>query len=659
MRSLIRELHKVRESLNGRCVPNPNIWIVLGYIDPKGEEVVICPTPQNLSCFKKVESAVHRCKSVASWVIPLVAATLCACHISTSAGPSVEIGSAGGRIEAPGVVLEIPPGALASPVTISVYAAQPGERSDTAGFQPLSDVFVFEPSGLEFKSPAVLRIRTASSLSPSATLFWLAANHQDGFEPMGGTQFEAGAITAHATHWPAVDPQDGFENVMLADNTELEAGVITARVTHLSKGFIGTLLDGKGLPDAIAAWCIKREKGIAVPGPCCLGACRSDLRCVSGTCQWRCGGMDEMCCPATMMDERFDGCAEGLECSGGATRSGTCRRPAHLTNGVCEPNLGENCTTAPGDCGACCSTGQQRCSGPVGSRCVDTNTDHFNCGECGKACDTGQVCRTGACVADTTGCPAGSRHCVVGDACVDILSDRLNCGACGKACADSEVCSWAACVPKPTECATGTRRCQWEGACIDLQSDASHCGVCGNACGSGETCKAGACVPDSIGCASGTQRCVVGGTCIDLLNESSNCGACGLACHAQEACRAGRCVDAITGNYIGTFSGDIVSSCGNGSYPITFSISVDQRNRVTLFWEGNGSCPTYSTYYTGTRTGNSIRVSCDTGILGNACYTTSAVIEGTVTDGHFAGTATFVYFQTTTMTFGYEGTLQR
>lgn len=124
--------------------------------------------------------------------------------------------------------------------------------------------------------------------------------------------------------------------------------------------------------------------------------------------------------------------------------------------------------------GACpdseCSSDRLVC----GNRCVDPNTNKFNCGRCGDRCHPLDVCVEGECYGicdqsnperqafcDELKCPRGTVR--VNDECitpppnsfapcdggnkpfVDLMNDNDHCGACGYSCGD-RVCVEGRCV---------------------------------------------------------------------------------------------------------------------------------------------------------------------------------------------------------------------
>jgi hypothetical protein len=148
------------------------------------------------------------------------------CGTSRSSAPTVtaseNVGPAGGRIEASGVVVDFPPGALLSPTSITV-------TEDPNGVPPpyvaLSPLFHFAPDGLTFAKPVTVTF-SASSHAPTASVYWSV--------PAGS------AYAALPTTWTGASA--------------------TASVEHFSSGFVGVLPEGSatdaggadedGAPDA-------------------------------------------------------------------------------------------------------------------------------------------------------------------------------------------------------------------------------------------------------------------------------------------------------------------------------------------------------------------------------------------------------------------------
>jgi len=72
-----------------------------------------------------------------------------------------------------------------------------------------------------------------------------------------------------------------------------------------------------------------------------------------------------------------------------------------------------------------CPGGLSYCAGA----CLDTSSDHSNCGSCGNECEAAQVCNEGECLLE---CPADKEECEGG--CIDVDSDPMHCGDCDRVC---------------------------------------------------------------------------------------------------------------------------------------------------------------------------------------------------------------------------------
>lgn len=268
---------------------------------------------------------------------------------------------------------------------------------------------------------------------------------------------------------------------------------------------------------ACGARCVDLRTSSADCGTCGT-TCRSNERCVEGTCT-----------PSGNMTCTF--CGPGVACFNGVCdcqgRGSLCSgyfcldlQQAKVSCGACfSPctNLGERCVA-----GACvCPPNERVCD----NQCTKVLTDASHCGACGTTCAAGQVCEAGRCVAQCTqpqNCGSAS--------CFDIATDRDHCGPSCLRCADGATCVQGACT-----CPLGTSSCR--GACIDFLRDAENCGACGTTCAPGEWCSAGACA-----CQPGLTRC--NGACVDLSDDGQHCGACGSACAPGQLCSRGACVTA-------------------------------------------------------------------------------------------------------------------
>lgn len=86
--------------------------------------------------------------------------------VASAALASALIGDEGGRIEAPGLTLEIPAGALGEPIQLSVFEAP----SPFPERELLTPVFRFEPDGLTFDAPATVELTIPDG--QAGVVFW-------------------------------------------------------------------------------------------------------------------------------------------------------------------------------------------------------------------------------------------------------------------------------------------------------------------------------------------------------------------------------------------------------------------------------------------------------------------------------------------------------
>jgi len=220
----------------------------------------------------------------------------------------------------------------------------------------------------------------------------------------------------------------------------------------------------------------------------------------SGSC-WQTSATAAECgtaCAAGLATEREDSahdrscplCQSDLDCSGAA--------PVCDGNSCVCISTGQSCTSGTSCCtGYCPANGACGCPDEqtvCGTRCVDMQTDAFNCGGCGTTCAQGTACAGGVC-----SCPiAGESVCDTG--CVDLRSDSNNCGSCDMTCDTS--CSGGICTC-PTDYAT-----MCDGQCVDLQSDTDNCGACGVECsGSASGCTSGQCTTIITAMEVNTETC--------------------------------------------------------------------------------------------------------------------------------------------------------
>jgi hypothetical protein len=181
---------------------------------------------------------------------------------SATTTTSATIGASGGSLQAEGVTLDVPAGALSSDQQIAVT-----KDSDTApsGFTGLSPVYRFGPDGLIFNAPISVTIAfDAPSTASFATMYWSDKGTTTGFGDVGGT-------------------------------APVTTGKVTARVTHFSQGFVGVSFGGtmdastssspdattSGGGDAASGADATREGG---GDTCGSASCSAGLTCCNGAC---------------------------------------------------------------------------------------------------------------------------------------------------------------------------------------------------------------------------------------------------------------------------------------------------------------------------------------------------------------------------------------
>ena len=138
-------------------------------------------------------------------------------------GGSGMIGAEGGTVEASGVSLDIPAGALEGDELIEIAATD--EEPD--GFTLASPVFEFSPDGLTFAMPVEVRI----AASETSQLYWTGAGTTGAF-----------ALVA----------------------SEMDGDEVVGAIDHFSRGFAGAPVDDGGACDGVT--------------------CNQPLVCISGVC---------------------------------------------------------------------------------------------------------------------------------------------------------------------------------------------------------------------------------------------------------------------------------------------------------------------------------------------------------------------------------------
>ena len=218
-----------------------------------------------------------------------------------------------------------------------------------------------------------------------------------------------------------------------------------------------------------------------------------------------------------------------------------CFLPTQATTAITEPaDTGTRLTSAAVYQNSCLA-GFTRCNNLA---CVNTSTDHDNCGACGNSCDISRYCKNGQCTPKATpGCPGGKIAC--GNYCIDLQgSDKDNCGACGNSCPTGQVCNNGQCgittLPHQTAAAVCQGQTLCGDTCIDTQgTDRNNCGGCGWVCPAGLDCFGGLC---DLSCGAGLAECGEYGGCTDLKTDNQNCGACRNVCTQGALCRSGQCM---------------------------------------------------------------------------------------------------------------------
>jgi hypothetical protein len=107
----------------------------------------------------------------------------------------------GGTIEAPGVKLVIPPGALAADTTISVTVRGKSGVPDEG--KVASSVFDFGPNGLQFTVPATLQLDFDGSNAPADSTAKVAVLDGSTWKPLSDSKVSGSTATATTTHFSA------------------------------------------------------------------------------------------------------------------------------------------------------------------------------------------------------------------------------------------------------------------------------------------------------------------------------------------------------------------------------------------------------------------------------------------------------------------------
>ncbi len=384
-------------------------------------------------------------------------AGLAACTHPLGSHPS-GLGAGGGSVKTQDeeVTLQVPPGALSTPQTITIVK---DTSPAPAGYDALGPVYLFHPDGLVFKSPVTVSVAFNSATATSPTIYWSNAN--GGYDPLpttvaGGiaqaqvTHFSSGfvanasssskALTAFSLASPAATgvidesaktvsltvPIDTVVTALVASFTTTGASVTIGSATQTSgtspNDFTNPVTYTVVAADASTA---DYEVTVTVAACSCVAGqiCNSQGQCV---CDPTCGGClaGFVCNPDTCecVQLQQDGCSAQAP-------AGLCPASQICLQGQCEIPLCSQ-TYPNGQCstgGICCNADNQATlSCPNIGQCVCDTT-------CGGDCPAGQVCNTtvgsnfcGLCECDVT---CGGVACPVNLQC-DSSPASGTCGQC-------------------------------------------------------------------------------------------------------------------------------------------------------------------------------------------------------------------------------------
>ncbi|MFT7579640.1 MAG: hypothetical protein ACI9MR_001306, partial [Myxococcota bacterium] len=322
-----------------------------------------------------------------------------------------------------------------------------------------------------------------------------------------------------------------------------------------------------------------------------------------------------------------DDCNTGEVCTGGSCQTG----PVPCGNAICEPELGEGCSTCATDC-ACgasashCVSGLDVCVACVSDddcgdadRCVGGSCEPapLSCGN--NTCEPqfGEGCAS--CAADCA-CLGDADHCLNDlDVCVGCVSDGD--------CAESEQCVGGGCVTAPVSCGNDTCEpdlgegcascaadCGCDGDTSICLTDLDVCVACaaGTDCEADEVCIAGACQPASVlcgnsscdpgeGCESCAEDCGCEGDSPLCLTGTDACVACiyDSDCPTAGVCSAGvcgHCGDTVCNAEAGEDCGSCASDCCHAAK--RYSTAIDFLDMVWLRTKPESFATPEQAYYT-------------------------------------------------------------
>lgn len=226
---------------------------------------------------------------------------------------SATIGAEGGTLQAPGIVLVVPPGALSQEVELSVEKVPAPQVERLTAVSP---VFRFGPSGLQFDSPVTVTFDFQAAGSSVPKLYWSKPGDEAAFDEVGGT---------------------------------VEGSRLHGQVSHFSVGFVAvTSTSGGGGGDvtpeeSCEARCRKRESLSCLPSQGrdydnCMEVCAQKFD--------EYPAMNGDACVAALIKENM--CiAERWECENGLPTTDRCQMEEHWIQAWCFMGKGPDSACEP------------------------------------------------------------------------------------------------------------------------------------------------------------------------------------------------------------------------------------------------------------------------------------------------------------------------
>lgn len=443
-------------------------------------------------------AGLHVAAGVLAAALALTGSTGCG---GDAASVSATVGPAGGTLEASGLTLSVPPGALDREVQIRVSRTS---MAAPAGFRAATPIFRFEPEGLRFDAPVVVELSVEVS-SDGLSVVWTS-----------------------------------LEGVFAPLPSSTAAGLVRAEVDHFSLGFAGApispgdggTLDGGGPRDAGPA--DGGNPDAAGPRDAGPGDASTDA------------GDPTDAGPPAHPYSHAGTCADPIPLepipSGAAVFGNTVGRTSDSapTGETAPPCTWED--FGPGELSTPDVTYSVRV--PAGHRlrivpeglpsiAFYNRATLFLVRDCASPLTT-CLGASGTPFDDIGPTPLVYENTTATDEAIfliveveaDYSSFRLDLalertdGICAA--------PWATCA-----------------GCVDTRVSADHCATCGAACGPRQACVGSTCVDSPFACPPDRELCATG--CADLQIDSANCGSCGLACPAGQRCVSGACAAAAPG----------------------------------------------------------------------------------------------------------------